>query len=444
MERVSEDLEIKIDLSSSHKIDELAGRALFSFSPEILNKVVVLFKFYRKFAGELTEQLNEFYAQKPDKVKNSEVKKFNSKYEKLTSYKNVQESFSIFAWSAYHIKDLLSKDKISVADKIYLIPTKVNTGDTTLLKAFFESKNNLEDKDKSYTKKPINGRMVIELEQITDLPPIPRHFHPNSHQLIVKQNNSHLKVNYIPNLESKSKSKLIPLCSDLIIYPKKLTLGKKEYKNIKVKVSFRCSRDRSNLNVFYKKFSKNPNEEKRVPHRYTTISTGNRNPEFNDEIKMVVPCDLTGQYGLVFEFYNILHKESNIQKNHKEDSQLIAYSNLILLGTSTIVYGNQKMKLTVKKPDPTNPSNFKYEDLEGASFEAFIIPKTIAFPTDKILYEFFLSIDEFKRNENKPKKGNDGTVGTTFFEELGRKIYGAYHDRTRGNVEDVANSIGVP
>ncbi|KAL9656665.1 hypothetical protein ABK040_002936 [Willaertia magna] len=411
--KISEDVEIKIS-SSQQDLEETINhsRAMFSLLKSSEDKVVVLFKFFRKFRGELTDTLNDFYIQKPEKVKQSDVKKYLTKNEKLSSFPFVGISYSIFAWSAVHLKDCVEKSEIVLRD-IYLLPKKCPTGDTTLLQNYMDLIEDFEDRDKNYMKKALVGSFAFSLKELPPIAPIPRHYHPNSHELVIKLDSKHMRVKQVPNLEHGLLTKILPLSSELIIYPQKLTLGKREYKNIVCKVTVIHEKERQKpMKVFYDKFSTNPDRESRVHARYTTISVGNRNPEFCDEFKCIIPCSLTSQHVLLFEFFNVLHKESLILKNHRDDTQKIGYSYLRLLAEQKIANGRSVLDVFAEKKENNVTRS---EKIEGAQFEVLLYPRSIAFPTDENLSSFFIFLDNFQRKSgpNRAKK-----IERNFFEEL--------------------------
>ena len=415
--KISEDVDFKVDpLAKETDSDDVNRiKAMFSVQKSIESKVVVLFKFYRKFRGELTEQLNDFYTQKAEKVKLSDVKKFLTKNEKLTTFPGISNTVSVFAWSAIHFQDCVTKNEVSLMDKLYVLPLKCKTGDATLLDNYLDVYTNAEDREsKPLMKKTLYGNMRFLLKELPSIPPIPRHYHPNSHELVVKLENKHLRVQHIPNLENNLLTKLLPLSSEMIIYPKELVLGKKEYKNIMVRVSFCSEKERNKpLNVFYSKFSRNPDRNARVPYRFTSVSVGNRTPEFSDEFKCILPCTLTGQHILYFEFLNVLHKESLILKNHREDVQRIGFAAHRILADQKV--SNSEISLDIYTEKKEN-NVVKNEKIEG-SFTVQLFWRSIAFPTDDNLSSFFMFIDNFQR-KNGSRQGGRKQEPRSFFEEL--------------------------
>nr|CAG4717616.1 unnamed protein product [Naegleria fowleri] len=408
--KISEDVEFKIETHPKEEDTITKVKAMFSVQKTMESKVVVLIKFYRKFRGELTETLNDFYTQKAEKVKQGDVKKFLTRNEKFSTFPGIANTTSIFAWTAIHLHECLRKTEVHLTDCLYVLPLKCRSGDATLLDNYLDVYTNVEDRDdKPLMKKSLYGKMSFVLKELPNVPPIPRHYHPNSHELVIKLDSKHLRVQHIPNLENSLMTKLLPLSSEMIVYPKELNLVRKDYKNIVVRVSFCNEKEKHKpFHVFYSKFSRNP--ANRVSHRQTSVCVGNRQPEFSEEFKCILPCTLSGQHIFYFEFLNILHKESLILKNHREDVQRIGYATLRVLSDPKMNSTETVLDIYTERKEG---NVIKTEKLEG-SFTVQLYSRSIAFPTDENLSNFFLFLDNFQRKNTAKgaRKERD------FFEEL--------------------------
>ncbi|EFC42271.1 dedicator of cytokinesis protein-like protein [Naegleria gruberi] len=407
--KISEDVEFKIETHPKEEDTITKLKAMFSVQKNFESKVVALFKFFRRFKGELTETLNDLYTQKAEKVKQGDVKKYFTKNEKLCTFPGVASSISIFGWSAIHLQDCLKRSEVVLSDSLYILPRKCRTGDAILLDSYLDVYTNaVERESKPLMKKTIYGKLSFIFKELPNIPPIPRHYHPNSHELVIKLDSKHLRVQQIPNLENSLLTKILPLSSELIIYPKELNLTKKDFKNITVKVSF-LNEQKKPMNVFYPKFSRNPERNSRVPYRFTSVSVGNRQPEFCDELKCILPCRITN-YSLQFEFLNVLHKENLILKNHREDVQRIGYA-IVHLAEAALNGTEMKLEIYTEKKEA---NVVKTEKVDGY-FTFQLYSRSIAFPTDNNLMSFFDTLDLFQKRNYFKKMSRKRDSDDDFF-----------------------------
>ncbi|CAD5111868.1 DgyrCDS1134 [Dimorphilus gyrociliatus] len=190
----------------------------------------------------------------------------------------------------------------------------------------------------------------------------------------------------------------------LFVNPKSLNFSNRgrNYQNLTIKVQlFSGSCDEPLPNIFGKS-----NTSKFQREAYTAVTYHNRTPEYNDEIKIKLPADLTHLHFLLFTAFHVSCRR-------KEDGQQmetpVGYTWLPLLRDGQLKSGDFFLPMTTEKPSAnlcicfpnesslTNIPNVKWIDNRKEIFIVSINALTSVYAKDNYIDRFF---DIYSKAEN--------------------------------------------
>ncbi|XP_059491152.1 dedicator of cytokinesis protein 7 isoform X2 [Neocloeon triangulifer] len=204
----------------------------------------------------------------------------------------------------------------------------------------------------------------------------------------------------------------------MYVYPKDVNFASRTVmagsaRNIAVKIQLMSGEDESNAMPCLFGRSSCPEFSS---EQYTAVTYHNKNPDFYDEFKLKIPCNLSSNHHLLFTFYHISCQKKSEQPTVETP---IGYTWLPLLRDYRLQTGEFSLPITTEKP-PSNYSyippdvnlpNMKWLDNHKGIFSVFLEAESTVHTKDRYL-DRFLYLSELAETGHVPRGIGEANLET--------------------------------
>ncbi|CAB3399746.1 unnamed protein product [Caenorhabditis bovis] len=213
---------------------------------------------------------------------------------------------------------------------------------------------------------------------------------------------------------SKSRVSLYKSYKNIMyVYPKNINLSNRtgNARNIMIKIELMDAKENPQANIFEKgAFGNNDLKTSEC----TSVIYHNRNPNFTDEIKLELPCDLDDGHHLLFSVYHISCKDGNSDSTEVP----VGYSWIPLYRNGKIKSGDFQLPVCGQKPpvpygylDSSNAlPSLKWIDNHRPIFNVTLKVISSVHAQDDHLVEFFTNVASLSSNNPKNPPVNEATL----------------------------------